>query len=50
MMKIKLNLVKKVINLLMKDLRKFKLDNNLILKKQEVLDLLGMGLKKFKHQ
>ena len=50
MMKIKLNLVKKVINLLMKDLRKFKLDNNLILKKQEVLDLLGMGLKKLKHQ
>ena len=50
MMKIKLNLVKKKINLLMKDLRKFKLDNNLILKKQEVLDLLGMGLKKLKHQ
>ena len=50
MMKIKLNLVKKKINLLMKDLRKFKLDNNLILKKQKVLDLLGMGLKKLKHQ
>jgi len=49
-MNIKLNLAKKVINLLMKDLQKIKLVNNLILKKQEVLDLLGMGLKKLKHQ
>ena len=46
MMKIKLHLVKKVINLLMKDLQKIKLVNNLILKKQEVLDSLGMDLKK----